>query len=124
MMWKFWKKGGEREDVSKAKVQKLPKPKDIPEPVGRYLIVELGQNPDWVWHLKGVVRPRQEEKDRYDVRVFDERKGVEKNVMVKDYTSLDEYPELILYEGWFDKGSYTVHIEEKKMPPLPQAAQT
>jgi hypothetical protein len=122
MVWKFWKKGGEREDASKAKVQKLSKPKGIPEPVGRYLIVELGQNPDWVWHLQGVVRPRQEEKDCYDVRVFDEGKAAQKSVTVKDYTSLDEHPELILYEGWFDKRSYKVHIEEKKMPPMPRAA--
>jgi hypothetical protein len=122
MMWKLWKKGGEREDASKAKVQKVSKPKDIPEPVGRYLIVELGQNPDWVWHLKSVMRPRQEEKDCYDVRVFDEGKAAQKNVTVKDYTSLDEHPELILYEGWFDKRSYKVEIEEKKISPLTRAA--
>ena len=121
MMWKLWKKVGEREDASKAKVQKLSKPKDIPEPVGRYLIVELRQNPDWVWHLKSVVRPRQEEKDCYDARVFDERKAAQKKVTVKDYTSLDDHPELILYEGWFDRKSMKVQVEEKKTPPVPQA---
>ena len=123
MMWKLWKKGGEREDTSKPRVQKLSKPRDIPEPVGRYLIVELGQNPDWVWHLKSVVRPRQEGKDCYDVRIFDEGKAAQKNVTVKDYTSLDDHPGLILYEGWFDKRSYKVEIDEKKTPPVPRAAQ-
>jgi hypothetical protein len=43
-------------------------------------------------------------------------------VTVKDYTSLDGHPELILYEGWFDKKSMKVQIEEKKIPPLPRAA--
>lgn len=123
MGWKFWIKESEKGEPSKPKMQKLPRPKDIPEPVGRYLIVELGKDPEWVWHLKSVVRSRQEEKNCYDVRVFDEGKAAQKNVAVKDYTSLDEHPELVLYEGWFDKRAYyEVHIEERKMPPLHRAA--
>jgi len=118
MMWGFWKKELGKGEQSKAPMQKLPKPKSIPEPVGRYLVVNLGKNPDWVWHLKGVVRSRQESKDSYDVRVFDEAKAGQARVIVRDYTSLDEHPELILYEGWFDKRSMKVEIEEKKMPPV------
>ena len=37
-----------------------------------------------------------------------------KNVTVKDYNSLDEHPDLILYEGWFDKKSMKVQIKEKE----------
>jgi hypothetical protein len=122
MKWRFWKKETEKGESSKAKGQKLPKPKDIPEAVGRYLVVELGQNPDWVWLLKSVIRPRQEEKNLYDVRVFDEGKAAQKSVTVKDYMSLDEHPELILYEGWFDKKSMDVHIEEKKTATISRAA--
>jgi hypothetical protein len=118
-MWKFWKKTSERGKLSSTKTQKLLRPKNIPEPVGRYLVVELGKNPDWVWHLKSAVRPRQEGKDAYDFRVFNEAKVSGKNVTVEDYTSLDEHPELILFEGWFDKKSMQVQIEEKKIPPLP-----
>ena len=122
-MWKFWQKKPKTGEPSSAKSQKLPKPKDIPEPVGRYLVAQLGKNPDWVWNLKGVVRSRQEAKDSYDVRVFDEAKASGKNVTVKDYTSLDEHPELILYEGWFDKKSMSVQIEEKeRRKPVPRAA--
>jgi hypothetical protein len=122
MGWKFWEKESEKGEPSKPKMQKLPRPKDIPEPVGRYLVVNLGKDPDWVWRLKGVVRPRQESKDSFDVRVFDEVKTAQGRVTVKDYTSLDGHPECILYEGWFDKKSMKVQIEEKKMPPLPRAA--
>jgi len=35
-------------------------------------------------------------------------------VTVKDYTSLDAHPELILYEGWFDKKFMKVQVEEEK----------
>jgi hypothetical protein len=35
---------------------RLPGPKEIPELVGRYMVLEDKKNPDWVWHLKGVVR--------------------------------------------------------------------
>jgi hypothetical protein len=119
MEWKFWVNKTKTVDSSSGRVQKLPKPTDIPDPVGRYLIVERGKNPDWVWHLKSAVRPRQDGKESYDVRVFDGVESTQKNVMVKGYTSLDEHPELILYEGWFDKKSFKVQIEEKKTPPLP-----
>jgi hypothetical protein len=122
MRWRFWEKGPKTEGLLKAEVHKLPKPKDIPEPVGKYLVVELGKDPDWVWRLKSVVRPRGGGKDCWDVRVFDEVKATQGNVAVKDYTSLDEHPELILYEGWFDKKSMKVQVEEKKTPPIPRAA--
>lgn len=81
-----------------AKEEKLPKPKDMPEPVGRYLVFDLRKNPDWVCKLKSVVC-RREEKYCYDVRVFDEAQAAAKKVSVKDYSSLDEHTELILFEG-------------------------
>jgi hypothetical protein len=90
--------------------------------VGRYLVVELGKNPDWVWRLKSAVRPRPEGKDCFDVRVFDDVKTAAMNVAVRDYTSLDGHPELILYEGWFDKKSMGVHIGERKTATISRAA--
>ena len=110
----FRKKKPAREEPSKIRVERLLRPKDIPELVGRYLIVDLGQNPDWVWKLKGVVRRRLEGKHAFDFRVFDGARAVAKKVTVKDYNSLDEHPDLILYQGWFDKKSMRVQIEEKK----------
>lgn len=122
MAWAFWKKESGKGEQSKAPMKKLPKPKDIPEPVGRYLVVNLGKDPDWVWRLKGVVRQREESKDSFDIRVFDEAKVGQARVSVKDYTSLDAHPELILYEGWFDKKSMKVQVEEKKIPHVTGAA--
>lgn len=120
MSWSFWKKKSATVEPSKAMEERLSKPRDIPESVARYLVVDLGKNPDWVWKLKSVVR-RQEEKYRYDVRVFDEAKAAANAVRVRDFTSLDEHPELILYEGWYDKKSNMAHMQEHLVP-TPKAA--
>jgi hypothetical protein len=120
MAWNFWKKRPETVELSKVKEEKLSRPKDIPESVGRFLVVDLGKNPDWVWQLKSVVR-RQAEKHRYDVRVFDEIQTRTKGVSVRDYTTFDEHPELILFEGWYDKKSNMAHLQER-LEPTPKAA--
>lgn len=120
MSWSFWKKKSATVELSEAKEEKLSKPKDIPEPVGRYLVVDLGKNPDWVWKLKSVAR-QQAEKHRYDVRVFDEIQTRARGVSVRDYTTLDEHSELILFEGWYDKKSNMVHMQETLVP-TPKAA--
>jgi hypothetical protein len=108
----FWKKRPASEEPPKPKAEKLPKPKDVPELVGRYLVTQMGKDPDWVWKLKSVVRQRSKSKteDSFDVRVFDEAQAAAKKVIVKNYTSLDEHQDLILYEGWFDKKSMKVQI--------------
>jgi hypothetical protein len=112
--WKFWKKKPPTGEPPK--VEQLGRPKNIPEPLVRYLVVKLDKNPDWVWPLSGVVRLRQEGKDSYDVRLFNEAEAAAKKVNVKDYTSLDEHPELILFQGWFDKKCMSVQIEGKERP--------
>ena len=120
MAWNFWKQRPAMDELSKAKEEKLSKPKDIPEQVGRYIVVDLGKNPDWVWQLKSVVR-RQTEKHRYNVRVFDEIQARARGVSVRDYTTLDEHPDLILFEGWYDKKSHMAHMQER-LEPTPKAA--
>ena len=35
-------------------------------------------------------------------------------VIVKNYTTLDQHPDLILCQGWFDKKTMTVHMEDKE----------
>ena len=99
-------------EVPKAK--KLPGPKELPLPVGRYIIVDLKQEPDWVWGLRSVIRPRLERKNRFDVRVFDMIEAARKKVTINDYTSLDEHPELVLFEGWFDKDYMSAEIKDKR----------
>jgi hypothetical protein len=100
--------------VTKAKAEKLPGPKGIPELVGRHLVVALKQDPDWAWKLKSVVRPMSDVKSAFEFRVFDSAQVAAKKIAVTDYTSLDEHPDLILYQGWFNKKSGQVQMKEKK----------
>jgi hypothetical protein len=109
----FWRKKPATEELSKPGVEKLPGPRSIEELVGRDLVVELKQNPDRVWQLRSVVRRRTGGKHRFDFRVFDEVQAAQKKVKVKDWTTFDQHPELILFQGWFDKVSMEVHFEEK-----------
>lgn len=106
----FWKKK-KTEEPSQPKAEKLPGPRSIEELVGREMITKLNKNPDWVWGLRSVVRRKEGGKHRYDFRVFDEAQTAAKKVKVKDYTSLDNCADLILYQGWFDKASLEVHFE-------------
>ncbi len=98
----FWKRKEE---------EKLPGPKDIPELAGRHMVVEEKKDPDWVWNLKGVVRPADKKKAFY-CRVFDEAQAAKAGVKVKDWSSLDSNPDLILWEGYLDKETNTVRREK------------
>ena len=123
MSWKFWGKKDEKTGDSGERPIKLPRPKDIPGTVGRYLVVDLGQDPEWVWNLKGAVRPKNGIKDAYDVRVFSDNDASMRRVVVKDYHSLDEHPDLILFDGWFNKKTNEARIEKKVVPKAtPRAA--
>lgn len=103
------------EAPAKPKAEKLPGPREIPELVGRYLVVAKKREPDWVWRLKAVVRKNPGRgKKVLDVRVFDEAQAAQQHVKVKDWTTFDEHPDLILYEGWFDKDTMQAELAEKK----------
>jgi hypothetical protein len=106
----FWGKKSAKEEEKK---EKLSGPKEIPGPVLNYLVAERKMDPDLVKLLKAVER-KSTTGATFNIRVFDESEGLAKNVQVKDYTSLDECPDLIIYEGWFDEGAKQVKLEEKK----------
>jgi hypothetical protein len=110
MGWKFW----EQEKTNDGEVR-LPGPKSIPDAVGRYLVTDEKKDPDWVWNLKGVVRPT-ERKNVFYCRILDEAKATEARVKVKDWNSLDEHPDLILWEGCFNKETWEVRREKFVKP--------
>jgi hypothetical protein len=102
----FWnRKQREEKEVN------LPGPKAIPDWAGRYMVVQKKVNPDWVWKLRGVTRPAPQGKTLY-CRVFDETQVTQAGLKVKDWTSLDGHPELILWEGHFDKGTNTTREDK------------
>ena len=107
----FWGKKSAKEEEKK---EKLSGPKEIPGLVRNYLVAERKMDTDLVKLLKAVMRKSATGETAFNIRVFDESEGLAKKVQVKDYTSLDEYPDLIIYEGLYDGGSKQVKLEEKK----------
>jgi len=110
----FGKKKTVIEKPPQPKVEKLPGPKPIPSLVEKHLIAEYKMDPDLVRILKAVVRRSPKAEKAFDCRIFDQSEAEASELQIKDYTSLDEHPELILYEGWFDDGTKRVELEEKK----------
>ena len=108
MKWKFWQKS----DADPAG-RVLPRPKDLPESVGRHLVVERKMDPDWVWSLKAALRPREESPDVKDIRIFSPATADEAGVAVRHFAALDPHPELILYEGWFDAKTHKMELLDK-----------
>ncbi len=106
----FWK----RKETTEGGV-KLSGPKEIPELAGRYMVVEDKKDPDWVWKLKGVVRPADKKKAFY-CRVFDEAQAAQAGVKVRNWTSLDGHADLILWEGYFDKDTNMARREKFVKP--------
>ncbi len=77
----------------------------------------LGKDPDWVWNLKAAVKPVEGgKKSERLIRVFDPQTARSKGIKVHNYDTLDAYPELIIYEGLFDRGSHQVELEFKEVP--------
>ena len=110
MNWKFWKTENKNDLCLSQQSPNLPKPKDLPTQVGMHLVTQLKLDPDWVWSLKGVVRPATE-KQNFEIRIFDPKEAVISDAKIRNYNSLDDYPEMILFEGCFKKNSGWVDIK-------------
>jgi hypothetical protein len=103
----FWSKKSAKEEG------KLSGPKAIPGPVLNYLVAERKMDPDLVKLFKAV-ESKSTTEAAFNIRVFDDSEAIARKVQVKDYTSLNECPDLIIYEGWYDEGAKQVKLEEKK----------
>ena len=110
MNWKFWKTENKNSQGSNQRSSILPKPRDLPTQVGMHLVTKLKMDPDWVWSLKGVLRPTSE-KQNFEIRIFDPKDAVISDVVVKNFNSLDDFPEMILFEGCFNKNNGWVDIK-------------
>ena len=111
MKWKFWQRKEKVYQGAGSKNKKLSKPRDLPQVVGGYLVVEKNLDPDWIWSLKCMLRQQEGKKTAQDIRIFNREAAAEKGVNLTDYSALDAHPELILYEGYYDEQSLQVHIE-------------
>ena len=99
------------------KAEKLPGPKLLPDILSNYLVKQMNKETGWLRGLSVVMRPRSGGGKGSDVRIYADSEAATSNVKVKDYNTLDKYPKLILFEGWFDKESKKVELEEKRVMP-------
>ena len=88
MGWKFWQKSKPEAAPSGGKTHKLVKPRELPQDVGRHLVAAKGLDPDWVWNLKCVVKPKENHKSAFDIRIFSSETVSQHGVAVRDYASL------------------------------------
>lgn len=107
----FWNKWFKEKDPGTPHKPKLKPPINLPQQVGRYLVVNLQKDPDWVWGLKAVVKPVEGGKESARLfRIFDPVQSASRAIKILGYDSLDAYSEMILYEGQFDKDSHAVSL--------------
>jgi hypothetical protein len=114
MSWKFWQKNSGGSNAGNTQGKKLPGVKEIPQEVGRHLIVVCGYDPDWVWSLRSVARPRVNAKKEFDIRIFNPEHTARAGVSVRDYTTFDTHLELIVLSGWYNKETRDVQIADMK----------
>ncbi|MCB2193028.1 MAG: hypothetical protein KQI62_15770 [Deltaproteobacteria bacterium] len=113
MFGKLFKKGDQKQggaDQAASAAAKAGKPRDIHAAVGRELVVTHKEDPDWVWKLKQVQKPSEQGNDMREFRVYDAIMAAQKNVAVREYASLDQHPELILYHGWLNLKNNDVQV--------------
>ena len=106
----FWSKKTNNKDSDSVNGEKLPGPKNIVDIAASHIVVTKKKDPDWVWKLKSVIHPIA--KKQFYCRGFDENQVTQAGINVKDWTSLDGHPELILWEGYCDQGTMTVRDEK------------
>jgi hypothetical protein len=95
-------------------------PKDITGWVYVHLVTTLEVPAEKLTGLRSVQKPGfWEGKPVTFARIYDPNAS-EEAWQVKDFTSLDEHPELILYEGYWENGSDRVYLE-RKVAPKPQS---
>jgi hypothetical protein len=92
-------------------------PTGIPAFIGKRMVVELQHLPapeNWVRYLM-VIRQQNGKPNTYDLRVIDEFQINNKNnkIVVSGYDFLDDHPELIKMEGWFNSRSHEVHVKAR-----------
>lgn len=104
-------------NVTNVKVEKLSGQREIPGLVQKYLINERKLDPDLVPLLKSTIRHSQSHDNvekAFDIRIFDDADAAANKVQVKDYTTFEAHPGLVIYEGWFDDTTKQIELIEKK----------
>ena len=106
MKLNFWQR-----NTAGGQPPRMSKPRELPDGIGRYLVVNLKNGPDWVWRLMVVYRDRPDGGGVRDLLIFDPGHASRQGVRVTDYMILSQHPELVLFAGWYDKTSNAFEIK-------------
>jgi hypothetical protein len=101
----FWKKKESGDGV----IEKGPQ--NVPGIVQQYLIKEKKVEPDFAPLFKAVTRSNGN--GAISIRIYDESDAAARKLIVKNYSELNNHPDLVLFEGSFDEKAKTVALEEK-----------
>lgn len=101
-------------DDKDVKAEKLSGPKQLTAILEKQLTTEYKIDADLVKVLMVLVRKRENTEKAFYCRIYDPSEAEGKGLKIKDYTSLDTYPDLIFYEGWFDESAKQVELKEKR----------
>jgi hypothetical protein len=101
---------GKKSDEPKAK--KLTGPRQTSGLLEKKLSTEYKIDADIMHALMVLVRKIPESEKALVYRVYDSADAEARGVKIKNYTSLDSYPDMILYEGWFDESTGQIEIKE------------
>ena len=112
MGWKFWRKNDTVVGASNDKSKRQGKPREIPQEVGRHLVVDQDLDPDWIWSLKCVRKSQGNSKSAFDIRIFSSETVAQHGVKVTDYASLDNHMDLVIFAGWYDKNGPNFQLEQ------------
>jgi hypothetical protein len=90
---------------------------DIPSWAHMYLVTTLKVPPENLTDLRSVQKIGfWDGKWVSFIRLYDPRTSDEA-LQIRDFTSLDQHPELVLYEGYWEKGSDRVFLQRGKAAP-------
>jgi hypothetical protein len=107
MNLKFWQRDKSRSSVDGAKVKS--KVGELSQAIGQQIVVRLGEDPDWVWSLKMACFNDTEAKHQLRFRIFDP--AASKGVEIKNFDSLNDHPDLVLFSGLHDKNSGVIQFD-------------
>jgi hypothetical protein len=91
---------------------------EIPGYIGKIVVDEMQKLPQtadhWVQY-KMAVRPQAGQADSFDARIVDAFELTAKGIKGVTYSYLDEHPEYIQFEGWFNTKTHKVDIKAKPL---------
>lgn len=115
MNWKLWLMSKIALTSDPTSSRRQDRPRDLPQDIGRQLVVGKNLDPDWVWSLKYVRKRQEGSKGIFDIRIYDPLDAVKQHLKIGNYASLDDHMDLVLISGSYDKSNANATLDFSKM---------